>query len=80
MNKHKQTLRARMIVRNDVSCSLQNKPIIIIIIIIIMHEEKPPDTDRETESRLSLRMTSNKAYHFQSTANHYRFLTMYGDA
>ena len=26
----------------------------------------------ETESRLSLGMTSNKTYHFQTTANHHR--------
>ena len=45
-----------------------------------MHEEKAPEcffkdsilTLTEAESRLSLGMTSNKTYHFQSTANHHR--------
>ena len=50
-----------------------------------MHEEKGPQcfflkdilTLTETESRLSLGMTSNKTYHFQTTANHHRFI-LYG--
>ena len=31
----------------------------------------------ETESRFSFRMTSNKAYHFQTTANHHRFIKVW---
>ena len=31
----------------------------------------------ETESRLSLGMTSNKTYHFQTTANHHRFIKVW---
>ena len=49
-----------------------------------MYEEKAPEcffkdilTMRETESRLSLGMTSNKTYHFQTTANHHRFLKVW---
>ena len=49
-----------------------------------MHEEKAPEcvfkdilTMTETESRLSLGMTSNKTYHFQTTANHYRFIKVW---
>ena len=34
-------------------------------------------TLRETESRLSLGMTSNKTYHFQTTANHHRFIKVW---
>ena len=49
-----------------------------------MHEEKAPEcffkdilTMTETESRLSLGMTSNKTYHFQTTANHHRFIKVW---
>ena len=41
---------------------------------------KPPRdilTLTETESRLSLGMTSNKTYHFQTTANHHRFIKVW---
>ena len=34
-------------------------------------------TMTETESRLSLGMTSNKTYHFQTTANHHRFIKVW---
>ena len=45
--------------------------------------KKPPQSDRdiltltETESRLSLGMTSNKTYHFRTTANHHRFMKVW---
>ena len=49
-----------------------------------MHGEKAPEcffkdilTLIETESRLSLGMTSNKTYHFQTTANHHRFIKVW---
>ena len=49
-----------------------------------MHEEKAPEcffkdilTLTETESRLSLGMTSNKTYHFQTTANQHRFIKVW---
>ena len=49
-----------------------------------MHAKKKPQTVfkgiltlTETESRLSLGMTSNKTYHFQTTANHHRFIKVW---
>ena len=47
-----------------------------------VHEENPQSnrailTLTETESRLSLGMTSNKTYHFQTTANHHRFIKVW---
>ena len=49
-----------------------------------MHEENPQSvlfrdilTFTETESRLSLVMTSNKTSHFQTTANHHRFIKVW---
>ena len=48
-----------------------------------MHEDTPTEIFRdiltltETESRLSLGMTSNKTYHFQTTANHHRFIKVW---
>ena len=44
-----------------------------------MHEESPQRylTLTETESRLSLGMTSDKTYHFQTTANHNRFIKVW---
>ena len=50
-----------------------------------MHEENPQCvfiqryilTLTETESRLSLGMTSNKTYNFQITVNHYRFIKVW---
>ena len=47
-----------------------------------MHEETPQSnkdilTLTETESRLLLGMTSNKTYHFQTTANHHRFIKVW---
>ena len=45
--------------------------------------KKTPQSNRdiltltETESRLSLGMTSNKTYHFQTTANHHRFIKVW---
>ena len=49
-----------------------------------MHEEKAPEhffkdilIMTENESRLSLGMTSNKTYHFQTTANNHRFINVW---
>ena len=45
--------------------------------------KKTPQSNRdiltltETESRLSLGMPSNKIYHFQTTANHHRFIKVW---
>ena len=50
---------------------------------LLLCMKKPPQSNRdiltltETESRLSLGMTSNKTYHFQTTANHHRFIKVW---
>ena len=43
-----------------------------------MHEKNPQSVSIEAfKSRLSLGMTSNKIYHFQTTANHHRFIKVW---
>ena len=50
---------------------------------LLLCMKKTPQSNRdiltltETESRLSLGMTSNKTYHFQTTANHHRFIKVW---